>query len=457
MNRHHKIAAIALFLLFESLVSALAHTPPLLDAKAVCIAQKSPHWVIVDTRDTNAFNGWKLDGVSRGGHIPQAKDFSATWLKVKRPETKALLKEALATKGITKEKNILLYDANGIDALAVAEYLSAQGFSKLYRYDFNNWAQNLKRPLIRYPNHHLIVPPVILKAVIDGKKPESFTHSKRIMVVEASWGAAWRSYNKGHIPGAFHIDTDRIEPPSKGEPAMWMLAEKKILQRFALACGFTKETTVVVTSEEPLAAFRVATVLRYMGMDDVRVLNGGVLAWKLAGFELEKKSHEPSSTPSFGGPIPGNPHVMDTMEEVKKGLLDPRRFTLVDNRTWKEHIGETSGYFYHLKKGRVPGAVFGYAGKKDAYSMDHYRNPDQTMRNAEEILALWKSQGIDTQKHLSFMCGSGWRVAEVFTYADLMGLKDIAIFSDGWVGWSNAGNPIETGIPNLNVHPTQKN
>ena len=29
-------------------------------------------WVIVDTRINDAFNGWKLDGVARGGHIEGA-------------------------------------------------------------------------------------------------------------------------------------------------------------------------------------------------------------------------------------------------------------------------------------------------------------------------------------------------------------------------------------------------
>ena len=101
-----------------------------------------------------------------------------------------------------------------------------------------------------------------------------------------------------------------------------------------------------------------------------------------------------------------------------------------------------------IKKGRVPGAVFGYAGKKNSYSMEYYRNIDNTMRNASEILDLWRGQGIDTHKHLSFMCGSGWRVAEIYTYADVIGLDDISIFSDGWIGWSNDPvNPIVTGEP----------
>lgn len=46
----------------------------------------SKEWVVVDTRSNDAFNGWKLDEVKRGGHIKGATDFSANWLKVEDTE-----------------------------------------------------------------------------------------------------------------------------------------------------------------------------------------------------------------------------------------------------------------------------------------------------------------------------------------------------------------------------------
>ncbi|GAB6905023.1 rhodanese-like domain-containing protein [Desulfosarcina cetonica] len=428
-------------------VQALA-TFPDIDTQAVVDAMNDPGWVIVDTRLNDAFNGWKLDHMVRGGHIPGAVDFSANWLKVDDDNLDALLSEALTTKGILPEKRVILYDANGSDAGKVADYLSSRGYPHLYHYDINAWATDKTRTLDRYPNYQRIIPAVVLKAVIDGTLPESFENSKRIIIAEASWGEEKTAYAKGHIPGAFHINTDRIEPPTTKDPVMWMLADDKTLAQFALEFGFTRDATVIVTAAEPLAAYRVATVLQYIGVGDVRVLNGGQLAWTMAGYALETRRHDPVPVTDFGGPIPGNPDVIDTMEETRTGLRTPETFTLVDNRTWQEHIGESSGYSYHKKKGRIPGSVFGYAGKKDAYSMDDFRNPDKTMRNAAEILALWRKQGIDTRKHLSFMCGSGWRAAEVYYDADVMGLKPISIFSDGWIGWSNTpGNPIESGIP----------
>ena len=61
-------------------------------------------WVVVDTRINDAFNGWKLDEVERGGHIKGAVDFSANWLTVDSKDKEKTLDKALETKGIEKDK-----------------------------------------------------------------------------------------------------------------------------------------------------------------------------------------------------------------------------------------------------------------------------------------------------------------------------------------------------------------
>ena len=225
-----------------------------------------------------------------------------------------------------------------------------------------------------------------------------------------------------------------------------MLASDEELAKFANDYGFTKDDTVIVTGLDVMASYRVAVVLRYIGINDVRVLNGGNDAWTSAGYELETKSNKPVAGNDFGATIPANPDLIDTQAELKEMLKDSNN-VLVDNRSWDEYIGKISGYSYHDKKGRIPGAVYGYAGTS-ATTLEDYRNIDNTMRNADEIKALWKDAGIDTNKHLIFMCGSGWRAAEVLTYANVMGFDNTSLYSDGWIGWSNdTSNPTETGEP----------
>ncbi|OPJ55413.1 rhodanese-like domain-containing protein [Alkalithermobacter paradoxus] len=399
-------------------------------------------WVLVDTRSSDEFNGWKLNGIKRGGHISGAVDFSANWLRVDVDNKENLLNEALKNKNITQDKNIVLYDSNNKDSLEVAKYLSGKGYNNIYIYDLNEWAEDDSLPMEKYKNYHLIVPPSIVKDILDGKTPETFENANEIKIVEASWGDEDVSYSKGHVPTAFHINTDLVEPPPS-----WMLGTNEELESFALEYGFTKDDTVIVTSENQMAAYRVAVVLRYIGVKDVRVLNGGLLAWKLAGYEVETTSNKPTPVNDFGATIPANPELITTIEQVKENLTK-NEFTLVDNRTWDEHIGNSSGYSYHDKKGRIPGSLYGYAGLSDSNSLDYFRNIDNTMRNFNEILSLWNKSGIDINNHLAFMCGSGWRAAEVLTYAQVMGLENTSLYSDGWIGWSNdTNNPIEVGEP----------
>ena len=398
-------------------------------------------WVVVDTRINDAFNGWKLDEVERGGHIKGAVDFSANWLTVDSKDKEKTLDKALETKGIEKDKNIVLYDANGKDAKEVANYLSEKGYKNLYTYNVADWAKDESLPMESYENYEMIVPATIVNDILDGNKPETFENSKNIKIVEASWGEESEAYSKGHVPTSVHINTDTVEPPPQ-----WMLASDEELAKFANDYGFTKDDTVIVTGPDVMASYRVAVVLRYIGINDVRVLNGGNNAWTSAGYELETKSNKPVSGNDFGATIPANPDLIDTQAELKEMLKDSNN-VLVDNRSWDEYIGKISGYSYHDKKGRIPGAVYGYAGTS-ATTLEDYRNIDNTMRNADEIKALWKDAGIDTNKHLMFMCGSGWRAAEVLTYANVMGFDNTSLYSDGWIGWSNdTSNPTETGEP----------
>lgn len=399
--------------------------------------------IVVDTRLTDAYNGWALDGLEKGGHIEGAVDFSFNWLAVEKEGKDEELKGILEAKGIIADKKVYLYDANGSDALLVEAYLKDLGFEDITIFNINKWIDESGQDLVQFENYQLIVPAVVVKDILDGKTPESFKNAKNIKVVEASWGDEDTSYGNGHIPTAFHINTDSVEPP----PA-WMLADDKTLEQFAIDHGFTADDTVIVTSEEPMASYRVALVLKYIGVADARVLNGGTAAWTMAGYELETESIKPTPVESFGAPVPGRPDIVDTIEETKEGLAHPEAYTLVDNRTWEEHIGESSGYTYHDKMGRIPGSVYGYAGVDNSYSMTYFRNIDNTMRNADEFIALWEEQGIDLNKRLAFMCGSGWRAAEIYYFADVYGVKDITLYSDGWIGWSNdLSNPVETGDP----------
>ncbi|WP_291563966.1 MULTISPECIES: rhodanese-like domain-containing protein [unclassified Clostridium] len=404
-------------------------------------------WVIVDTRESDAFNGWKFDEVTRGGHVKGATDFSASWLKVDSQDKEKILDEALKTKGISNEKNIVLYDANEKDASEVADYLAKKGYENLYTYDVKEWAKDSSLEMESYPNYEMVVPVSWVKDLVEGKKPETY-NGNDFKIFEVSWGDETKSpdYLKvGHIKGAVHINTDEVE-----EGPLWNRLSDDKLIKFAEGKGITVDTTTILYGPDSTAAYRVAAILKYLGVKDVRVINGGTEKWKASGYELEKESNKATPVGSFGVTTPANKGYIIDMPEAKEILADKQGSKLVDIRAWEEYTGKISGYDYIKPTGRPAGAVWGHAGT-DSSSLQDYRNLDNTMRNKDEILAMWKEWGITPDQRLSFFCGTGWRAAEVLVYADVMGLKDISLYDGGWNEWSgNTGNPagpVETGEP----------
>ncbi|MCG6522792.1 hypothetical protein K6U39_20990, partial [Vibrio parahaemolyticus] len=158
--------------------------------------------------------------------------------------------------------------------------LSKKGYKYLYKYDIKQWADDENLPMERYKNYQMIVPAFIIKDILDGKIPETFEDSKNIKMIEASWGE--ESYTKGHMGGGGGGGGGGGEPPPT-----WMLDNDDNLTKFALDYGLTKDDTVIVSSSTPMASYRLAVILRYIGVKDVRVLNGGTNSWLSAGYELE--------------------------------------------------------------------------------------------------------------------------------------------------------------------------
>ena len=407
----------------------------------------SDNWVVVDTRENDAFNGWALDGVKRGGHIKGATDFSAAWLKVENKDKEKILDEALETKKITKDKNIVLYDANGKDAKEVADYLANKGYKNIYTYDVKQWASDDSKEMESYENYEMIVSAPWVKDLIDGKNPEGY-QGKGYKIFEVSWGEEKDSpdyLSKGHIKGAIHVNTDDIE-----EGPLWNRKSDEELIEFAKNNGITVDTTVIAYGSDQAAASRLAVILKYLGVKDVRLLNGGTDKWVSYGYELEKTSNPKVAVESFGADKPLNKDYIVDLDEAKKIIADKEGSRLVDIRSWDEMIGKTSGYDYIKPKGRPAGSVWGHGGS-DSSHLEDFRNIDNTMRNKDEILAMWKEYDITPDKNLSFFCGTGWRAAEVLLYADTIGIEKISLYDGGWNEWSgntgNTPNPIETGEP----------
>jgi 3-mercaptopyruvate sulfurtransferase SseA len=415
-----------------------------------------PDLTIVDLRPTAAFNGWRLRGEARGGHIPGAVAFPAAWLT---SEDDAEIERQLAARGVVAGRSIVLYAYNATDVADLAARLAAHGFTdvRVYEDGWTAWAADADLPIERLPNYDKLVHTEWLRELLDGGQPEAFDGGP-FLLFHVNFGVP-EEYEENHLPGALYLDTNWLEDPEN----IWQRRSPAELDRAVRSLGITSDTTVIVYGRDTegdanekwpgrragqIAATRALAILRYAGVRDVRLLDGGYDWWVRDGYPLETVQRVPLPVPSFGVSIPQRPDFIVDIDEAKSILADQEGSALVSVRTWKEHIGKVSGYNYIGPAGRIAGDVWGNCGT-DAYHMQHYRTVDNTMRPYPEIAANWAEAGITPDKRVAFYCGTGWRASETWFYAYLMGWDRIAVYDGGWFEWSAdpINNPIEVGDP----------
>jgi thiosulfate/3-mercaptopyruvate sulfurtransferase len=409
---------------------------------------------IVDVRSIAAYNGWRLNGETRGGHVPGAVAFPAAWL---HSVDSAEIERLLQAKGIEADREVVVY-GDGIEATAFTAKLNALGIegSRIFEPGFASWAADERLPIERLPKHDKLVHIEWLRQVFDGGRPEAAPAGK-FLLFHVNFGVP-EEYAEGHIPGALYLDTNWLE-----DPVNWNRRSPEAIDAALRALGITSDTTVIVYGRDTegdanekwpgrragqIAATRALMILRYAGVDDVRLLDGGYDWWVQAGYGLETVPREPTPVESFGVAVPLRPKVIVDLPEAREILTDQAGAALVSVRTWPEHIGAVSGYNYIGPAGRIAGDVWGNCGS-DAYHMQHYRNVDNTMRAYPEIAANWAEAGIIADKWVAFYCGTGWRASETWFYAYLQDWPRIAVYDGGWFEWSQdpINNPIEIGEP----------
>ncbi len=406
-----------------------------------------PEELIVDIRPTAAYNGWALHNEPRGGHIPGAVSFPLSWTRYRFE-----LHDYLQAKGLTPDRPVTIYGYNKQETDQMLEILKSGGRNQIHVYDHfaDEWASDPELPMTRLAHYDKLVYPEWLHTLINGGTPPRYD-GRPWVVCHAHYDNE-EDYLEGHIPGAVSLNTVDLESPKD-----WNVRSAEELEEALLKRGIRKDTTVILygrfsfpRNEDPfpgkragqLAAMRSAAILMYAGVEDVRILNGSILAWETAGYELSKETVTPVRAGNFGCSIPAHPEYIVGIDEAKR-LLASDAGELVCVRSREEYDGKVSGYNYIEKTGHIPGAAFGNCGS-DAYHMENYRNPDLTIRSFEEVAANWAEAGIVPEKKIAFYCGTGWRGSEAFLNAWLMGWPNVAVYDGGWMEWSSdPGNPIE--------------
>lgn len=404
-------------------------------------------FAVIDTRTDEEYMGWQLYGETRGGHIPRAINIPYAWFYNSDKTTLGYtdLKALLESRGITPDKEVTSHCTAGIRSGYVYFILRLMGYSRNSNYDASiwDWADNTTLPMEKAPKYADAVYPGWVKSLIDYHKPGStsaappqysYDRSHKYLIFETQWGTiddmqqGWadNSYLQGHIPGAIHSNSDTYE----NNFPRWFLLPDNELKAAVGSMGITPDTTVVVYSDSTIFAARLWWILKYAGVIDVRLMNGGIKQWTASGYPIETTVNNPVAT-TYSGSI--NPSYIATTPYVEATYTATGTTQLVDVRSGSEYAGMISGYGYLVNKGRIPNSIWAYNADDSSLL---YRDNDGTLRSYEEIKTMWKSQGIALDRETIFYCGGGYRSSLSFFYAYLMGSTSIRNYSNGWSEWS---------------------
>jgi len=229
-----------------------------------------------------------------------------------------------------------------------------------------------------------------------------------------------------HVPGAVYVDleTELAGPPSPAA-GRHPLPDPADLQSAARRWGVRGDRGVVVyDAVGGTSAARAWWLLRWAGHDDVRILDGGLSAWRAAGYALEAGEVRPE--PGDVVVSPGAMAVVDA--DGAAGLAASG--VLLDARAGERYRGEVEPV--DPRAGHVPGAV-------SAPTTENL-GPDGTFLDAAALRERFRRLGLRDEPSgdpaVGVYCGSGVTAAHEVAALATLGI-DAALYAGSWSQWSN--------------------
>ena len=243
------------------------------------------------------------------------------------------------------------------------------------------------------------------------------------------------AYSRGHIPGAVAWNWfDDLQAKPRRD-----YIDQDGMNRLLQQAGVTSDTTVILYggNNNWFAAYAY-WLLRYLGFDRVKLLNGGRKRWELESRELN--AQQPKITPTdytIASPVRGE---LRALRDQVIGKAD--RVTFVDVRSPEEFRGEMMAPA-HLPQesamvaGHIPGA------KNIPWS--RAANEDGTFKSAAELEDLYGQAGVTKDSPVIAYCRIGERSAHTWLVLhELLGYQQVANYDGSWTEYGSlVGVPVE--------------
>ena len=228
-------------------------------------------------------------------------------------------------------------------------------------------------------------------------------------------------YQEGHVPGAIRLDHDAWKAAfGEGQDAE---AWSERIGKLGIRAG---SKVVIYDDLGQKNAGRMWWILRYWGVNEVRLLNGGWKAWTAAGLATSDQP-TPAPQPVEFQAKPRSKRLA-TLEQML-GAVERNRWQIVDARTEAEFCGADK--HGNERAGAMPGAK--HLDWTELVDPDTHR-----FKPAKEMRRLFDEAGIDLGRPTATYCQSGGRASVMAFGLELLGAKNVRNYYRSWNEWGNS-------------------
>lgn len=276
------------------------------------------------------------------------------------------------------------------------------------------------------PSTHLVTVPDLAEQL---HAPDTRVIDCRFDLLRPAAGI--EQWSAGHIPGAryAHLDND-LAAPRGAASGRHPLPEPAVFAARLGEWGVTPDTHVIAYDASGGAiAARLWWLLRWVGHQHVRLLDGGFPAWVAAGLPVEPAEAPP--VPSSTPPYPVRPGAMPTVTTAELQQRLGAGVTLLDARDSQRFAGRMEPI--DARAGHVPGA-------RNWPFSNNLAADGRFLPAAELRDSLTDWLGPLTTQPVVSMCGSGVTACHTLFALEHAGMAAVlsavpALYVGSWSEW----------------------